>query len=66
MSMKRKSKKPIYVVRGTAIDQETIVRQRPLIEGHVRDEMRKKFRKTSISWDMNKDGTFDFSVEFYA
>ena len=66
MSMKRKSKKPVYVVRGTAIDQEAIIRQRPLIEDHVRNEMRKRFRKTSVFWDMNKDGTFDFSVEFYA
>lgn len=66
MSTKRKGKKPVYVVRGVAFDQETVIRQRPLIEDYVRVDIGKKFRKTSVSWDMNKEGNFDFSVEFYA
>ena len=66
MSTKRKNKKPVYVVRGTAIDQEAIIRQRPLIEDYVKTDMHRRFRKTSVFWDMNKNGTFDFSVEFYA
>lgn len=66
MSTKRKTKKPMYVIRGEAIDQEAIIRQRPLIEDYVREDMHKKFRKTSVSWDMNKNGNFDFVVEFYA
>lgn len=66
MNTKRKTKKPVYVIRGVAIDQEAIIRQRPMIEDYVRESMHKKFRKTSVNWDMNKEGNFDFTVEFYA
>lgn len=65
MSTKRRNKKPVYTVKGVAIDQETIIRQRGMIEDYVRQDMRKKFRKTSVSWNMNDSGNFDFSIEFY-
>lgn len=66
MSTKRRTRRPIYVINGVAIDQETIIRQRPLIEDYVRENSGKSFRKTSVKWNMNPDGNFDFSIEFYA
>lgn len=65
MSTKR-NRRPVLVITGEAIDQETIIRQRPQIEDYVRENMKTKFRKTKVFWDMNKKGYFDFSVEFYA
>lgn len=65
MSMKRKSRRSIYTVSGTAIDQETIIRQRPMIEDYVKVDMRKSFKKTSLSWDMNDKGNFNFTIDFY-
>lgn len=64
--MKQRSRKPVYVVSGVAIDQETIIRQRPQIEDYVRVDFKKKFRKTNVKWNMNDDGHFDFRIEFYA
>lgn len=66
MSTKRWTKKPVYTITGEAIDQETVIRQRPLIEDYVRENSGKKFRKTSIKWNMNDIGNFDFKIEFYA
>lgn len=63
MSTKLK-KKPVYTVSGEAMDQETIIRQRPLIEDYVRENV-KSFRKTKVVWSMNEKGFFDFSVLFY-
>lgn len=65
MSMKRKTRKSIYTVSGTAIDQETIIRQRSIIEDYVRVDMKKSFKKTSLSWDMNDKGNFNFRIDFY-
>lgn len=65
MSTKFRKKRPVYTVRGTALDQETIIRQRSLIEDYVKTDMKKTFRKTSVTWNMNKDGNFDFSIDFY-
>jgi hypothetical protein len=66
MSTKRRSKKPVYTITGVAIDQETIIRQRSQIEDYVRENSGKEFRKTSVRWNMNKAGNFEFSIEFYA
>ena len=65
MSTKFRKKRPVYTVRGTALDQETIIRQSSLIEDYVKTDMKKTFRKTSVTWNMNKDGNFDFSIDFY-
>jgi len=65
MSMKQRNKKTVYVVKGIALDQQTIDRQRPQIEDYVREDLKKKFRKTSVSWEVNKDKTLDFVIEFY-
>ena len=64
MSMKQRNKKTVYVVKGIALDQQTIDRQRPQIEDYVREDLKKKFRKTSVSWEVNKDKTLDFVIEF--
>jgi hypothetical protein len=66
MSTKHRSKRSVYTINGTALDQETIIRQRPLIEDYVRENSGKRFRKTSVKWNMNDSGTFDFNIEFYA
>jgi len=66
MSTKHRSKRPVYTINGIALDQETIIRQRPLIEDYVRENSGKRFRKTSVKWNMNDSGTFDFNIEFYA
>lgn len=66
MNTKRKNKRPVYTITGIAIDQETVVRQRPQIEDYVRENSGKHFRKTSVRWNMNKAGNFDFTIEFYA
>jgi hypothetical protein len=66
MNTKRKNKRPIYTITGEAIDQETIIRQRPMIEDFVRENTKKHFRKTSVKWNMNSKGNFNFTVEFYA
>jgi hypothetical protein len=63
--MKQRNKKTVYVVKGIALDQQTIDRQRPQIEDYVREDLKKKFRKTSVSWEVNKDKTLDFVIEFY-
>lgn len=65
MNTKHK-RRPVTVINGEAIDQETIIRQRPLIEDYVRHDMKVKFRKTKVFWDMNNKGYFNFSIEFYA
>ena len=65
MNTKYRKKRPVYTVRGTALDQETIIRQRSMIEDYVKHDMKKKFRKTSVSWNMNDSGNFDFSIDFY-
>lgn len=54
-----------YVLRGEAVDQETIIRQRSWYEDVVRDAGT-KFRKTWLEWDMNKSGNFEFKLSFYA
>jgi hypothetical protein len=54
------------VINGTAIDQETIIRQRSCIEDYVRENSGKQFRKTNVKWNMNDQGHFDFTIEFYA
>lgn len=65
MNTKRK-RRPILVITGEALDQETIIRQRSYIEDYVRENMNANFRKTKVFWDMNDSGNFSFSVEFYA
>ena len=54
------------MINGTAIDQETIIRQRSYIEDYVRENSGKQFRKTNVKWNMNDQGHFDFTIEFYA
>jgi len=66
MNMKRKTKRPVYIIKGEALDQETVIRQRPLIEDYVRTDLKKYFRKTNATWEMNTKGNFDFRIEFYA
>lgn len=66
MSTKHRSKRPVYTIKGEALDQETIIRQRPIIEDYVRENSGKHFRKTFVKWDMNDKGNFNFSIEFYA
>ena len=65
MSTKRWNKKPFYIIEGEALDQETIIRIRPQIEQYVRDDLKKHFKKTNITWDMNSKGNFNFKLEFY-
>jgi hypothetical protein len=62
----KKRRRPVAVVNGEALDQEVIIRQRPLIEDYIRESGKVKFRKTKVFWSMNKKGNFDFTVEFYA
>lgn len=66
MNTKRRNRKPVYTISGVALDQETIVRQRPWIEDYVRENSGKTFRKTFVKWNMNQEGNFDFTIEFYA
>lgn len=66
MNTKRGSRRPVHVINGTAVDQETIIRQRSYIEDYVRENSGKKFRKTNVKWNMNNQGNFDFTIEFYA
>ena len=56
--------KVVYVVSGEAASQEVIVRQRSQYEDYVRETMNRKFRKTNLTWNMNKAGNFDFRLEF--
>ena len=66
MNTKRRSRRPVHVINGTAIDQETIIRQRSYIEDYVRENSGKQFRKTNVKWNMNNQGNFYFTIEFYA
>lgn len=63
--MSRESDK-VYILRGEAKDQETIIRQRSWYEDYVRENMHKDFARTDLRWDMNKNGNFTFSLHFYA
>jgi len=62
---KRGGRRPVYTIRGTTLDEETIIRQRSYIEDYVRENSGKKFRKTSLFWSIDKDGVSSFSIEFY-
>ena len=66
MNMKRRTKKPVYIIKGEAIDQETIIRQRPIIEDYVRTDMKKFFKKTNMVWEVNEKENYNFRIEFYA
>jgi len=55
----------VWILRGEAKDQETIIRQRPWYEDELR-AMGKVFSKTKLHWSMNKKGNFSFSLECYA
>jgi hypothetical protein len=63
--MKRQNKKPFYIIEGEALDQDVIMRQRSRIEAYVREDLRKRFRKTNVVWNANDKGTYDFRIEFY-
>lgn len=65
MSTKRWNKRPFYFIEGEAIDQEAIIRVRPQIEQYVRYDLKKNFKKTNVTWDMNDKGNFNFKIEFY-
>lgn len=58
-------KKLLYTVSGSALDQETILRQKSWIEDHIREEKNIKFAHTKLRWDMNKDKTFNFTLDFF-
>lgn len=61
-----KKRGTVYVLRGEAKDQETIIRQRSWYEDHVRENMGKVFSNTKMVWNMTKKGTFEFRLDFYA
>jgi len=65
--MKRsKSTKKVYEVSGEAMDQETIIRLRPQMEDYVKNDLKKKFSKTNLEWNMNDKSYFNFTLRFYA
>lgn len=61
-----KNSRKVYELSGEALDQETIIRLRPQIEGYVRDDMGKKFSSTKLTWNMNDNRNFIFKIDFYA
>lgn len=64
--MSQTTKKPtVFVLRGEAKDQETIIRQRSWYEDELR-AMGKVFSKTKLYWQMNKKGNFSFQLDCYA
>ena len=53
-----------YVLKGEALDQETIIRQRPWIEDYVRESLGKEFSKTKLTWNLMRNGNFKFRLDF--
>jgi hypothetical protein len=53
------------VIRGTAVDQETVFRLRPWIEDEARKEMGEKFQYTHLQIDYDAiDNKFNFILSF--
>ncbi len=57
-------KSPYYVLDGEAIDQEAIIKLRPLIEEEVVKEFG-DFDYTTLYWNMLENGTFWYKLEFF-
>ncbi len=57
-------KSPYYVLDGEAIDQEAIIKLRPLIEEEVVKEFG-EFEYTELFWNMLDNGMFWYKLNFY-
>lgn len=65
MSQQSEDRTAVYRLRGEALDQETIIRQRGQIEEYlVEDGI--NFSEVELFWNLNHDGHFDFEMVFYA
>jgi hypothetical protein len=53
-----------HMVDGTALDQETIIKQRMQIEDYVRDNVI-RFDRTELYWNRTDDGAFEFQLHFF-
>jgi hypothetical protein len=57
--------KPVYIVSGEALDQETVIRLKPKIEDFVENTLCKQFSRSTTLWNLNSKGHFDFKIKFW-
>lgn len=65
-NVKNRTKKIVHSVDGEALDQETIIRLRPIIQDYVKNDLNVYFKYSKLIWNKNKENdNFNFIINFY-